>query len=264
MPSLHDAQARFLGDLFEPAGRPDFIDGGEARFAIYRNNLFSNLREVLRAVYPVVEKLVGSDFLHHAATTFIRAHPSTSGDVHEYGREFAEFLDTFPPLHALPYVADVARLEWAMHEAFHAADAPPLASERLGGVPPDRFGALTLALHPACRLLASAYPILRIWEANQPGAADEFVSLTEGGTRLLVRRPRYEVEALALSAGEFSMLGALLTHRTIAQALAHAHDVEPEFDLGAFLAKHFLSGTFVDFGVAAQYGSPDSPAYKET
>lgn len=80
--------------------------------AIYRNNVFSNFREVLRAVYPVVERLVGESFFNYAADRFIRLYPSTSGGLHRFGGDFAEFLASFPPAADLVYLPDTARLEW--------------------------------------------------------------------------------------------------------------------------------------------------------
>lgn len=91
------------------------VRGGtpESRLKVYRNNTFSNLRAALADVYPVILRLVGEDFFKHAATHFIRAHPSTSGDLNDYGGGFGEFLAAFPPAAELPYLCDVARLEWA-------------------------------------------------------------------------------------------------------------------------------------------------------
>jgi hypothetical protein len=71
----------------------------ESRLAIYRSNTYSNLRAALRDVYPVIVRLVGDDFFAHAASAFIRAHPSTSGDLNDYGDGFGESwsLSLLPP-----------------------------------------------------------------------------------------------------------------------------------------------------------------------
>ena len=73
----------------------------------------------------------------------------------------------------LAYLPDVARLEWAWHRAFHAADRAPLALERLAAVPPERYGQVRFRLHPSAQFIASDYPLLRIWEVNQPAYAGE-------------------------------------------------------------------------------------------
>jgi len=73
----------------------------EQRLDIYRNNVFTNLRETLRVAYPVVECLVGEAFFNYAADWFISHQPSASGDIEDYGREFAEFLSRFPAAQGL-------------------------------------------------------------------------------------------------------------------------------------------------------------------
>ena len=132
------------------------------RIAVYRNNVFHNYSEALRAAYPVVERLVGEAFFASAAHEYIVAHPSASGDLHDFGHGFGEFIDSFPPAETLPYLGDVACLEWFWHESFHAAERPPLSLERLGSVANESLDSLRFVLHPACRLLASRYPVGKI------------------------------------------------------------------------------------------------------
>jgi hypothetical protein len=254
MGRLHSLQHDFIQAIFgePPAGLPEAIRAGnlsaERRLAIYRNNVFANLREVLRAVYPVVERLVGEDFFAHAAHEFIRDYPSVSGDIEDYGEKFAAFLGCFPGVEMLLYLPDTARLEWAYHLVFHAADHSALPVQRLAGVPPERYGQLRFQLHPASALLASDYPVHRIWETNQPDyRGDETVDVSLGGAKLLLLRPCFEVEMRPLGAGEFAMLTGFAADHTVAEAYVAALEAEPAFDLNAFLAQHVTGGTVVDF-----------------
>ena len=133
---------------------------------VYRNNVFESLVGALKAVYPVVERLVGTGFFAYAADGYIRHHPPASGNLHDFGDSFAGFLAGFEPARALAYLPDVARLEWAWHRAFHAADRAPLALERLAAVPPERYGQVRFRLHPSAQFIASDYPLLRIWRST--------------------------------------------------------------------------------------------------
>lgn len=247
MGSLREFQARFLEALHGDGTAPELLPD-PARLDIYRNNMFGCRREALRAAYPVVERLVGAEFFRHAANRFARAYPSRSGDLGDYGTEFADFLAGFPGAASLAYLPDTARLEWRLHEASRAADRAPLALDRLARVPPSLLGALVLVMHPACRLLASPYPVHRIWQANQPGE-DGVVDLAEGGVRLLVRRRADEVTMAPLGAGEFAMLEELAAYRSFAHAYARAEEAEPGFDVADFLARHGTGGTWADFGI---------------
>jgi hypothetical protein len=254
MPSLRELQLKFAAALLDPAGHyaaAHVIDGAipaNDRIGFYRNNVGSAFRKTLRAVYPVVERLVGARFFDGAVNRYMREHPSASGDLNQFGEYLADFLETWPAAQALPYLADVARLEWLFEESFHAADAARLNPADLGAVAPDRQPLLTFALHPACRLLVSAYPIHRIWQANQPGAPDDAtVDLAEGGVFLLLRRDGHEVIMETLDHGAFCMLSLLAAGRNLEEAVRYALSVHPDFDAAAFLQHHVIDGTFTAF-----------------
>ncbi|MFA5240755.1 MAG: DNA-binding domain-containing protein [Sulfuricella sp.] len=222
--------------------------GAGPRLEIYRNNVFTNLREALRAVYPVIDRLVGEAFFNYAADAFIHTHASASGDVEDYGVQFDVFLANFPAAQGLAYLPDVARLEWACHQAFYAADQASLSIKGLADIPPEQFKQLRFRMNPASALLASGYPVQRIWEVNQPGfAGDQGVDLALGGVKLLIIRRGFQIELQALGAGEFSMLESLAAGCTVAEAYDQAERVEPEFDFMLFLKRHLSGGTMVSF-----------------
>ena len=215
---------------------------------VYRNNVAVSLTGALQAVYPVVARLVGADFFAHAADQFIRRHPPASGNLHDFGAELAEFLADFGPAAELVYLPDVARLEWAWHEAFHAADHAPFDLARLATVAAERYEALRFALHPSARLIASPYPIERIWQANQPErCGDERIDLAAGPARLLVIRRALEVKIETLGVGEFALLSAVAQRAPLEAACAQALAADPAFDVTPSLQDHVLRGTVVDF-----------------
>ncbi|MFO1207221.1 MAG: DNA-binding domain-containing protein [Burkholderiales bacterium] len=254
MPSLRELQSAFVEGVFgtgnaEAAPVCDAFTAATVRcFAVYRNNTFANFTEALRAVYPVVERLVGDEFFAHAARRFVRDTPSTSGDLHRFGADFPEFLAALPACRGLVYLPDTARLEWLMHEAFHAADHPPLDVQRLAAVPPDRYDALRFCLHPACRLLDSPYPVHRIWQVNQTEAPEPAtVHLAEGGVHLLIARPQASVEIELLPPAEFDALAALAEGHSIGDAFECARRRDAGFDAGQFLRRRVAAHTLVDF-----------------
>jgi hypothetical protein len=228
------------------------------RLAVYRNNVRHNRREALRAAYPVVERLVGTRFFDYAADRYIGVCASACGDIHRYGGSFPEFLSGFAPAAQLTYLPDTARLEWAMHEAFHAADHAPLALERLGRLPQACHAALGFMLHPACRLLSSPFPVHRIWEWNQAGAEQEGELDIDGGSAsLLVRRSGYAVELLPLGTAEFVMLKALSGGQAVAAAYDSAARADRCFKLAPFILRHVALQTLVDFHVVQADCGPE-------
>ena len=197
MSPLASSQAKFASAVFDPALpvpgdlRSLGAAAGEDRFAVYRNNVMVGLIGGLRDAYPVVCRLVGDEFFRAMAGVFARAHPPRSPVMLQYGGGFANFIATFPPVSGLPYLADVARLERAWVESYHAPEAQPLASL------PSADG-VRARLHPAARLVRSPFPILAIWQANQHDNPIP-LELSPDGDNVLVTRPAAEVRACRIA-----------------------------------------------------------------
>src|SRR2546426_5782878 len=164
MPALLDLQRAFAASMLheeDDAVCGAVVDDGFAaaeRLRIYRNTCRSTLIEALRMTYPAVERLVGRDFFDMAAARYAGTHPPQSGYLNEYGGEFADFLAAFGPAGELPYLADVARFEWALRVAANAPDAPVLdpLTVAAGGLPSPP--ALRFQPHPPVSFLTLAHP----------------------------------------------------------------------------------------------------------
>lgn len=254
MLALHELQRAFAEAILEPG--KDAVEGAivadtfsaSSHLRIYQNNVFTSLTDALSHIYPVVVRLVGEEFFAYAARQYIGQHPSRSGNLHDFGADLPIFLAVFPATANLPYLPDVARLEWARHQAFHAAEHPPLALERLAAVPAERYMDLRFILHPAVGLVTSDYPILRIWEVNQPEhKGEETVHLDSGGGQWLVRRRTLSVEIMSLEAGEGALLTAMDGRTPFGVACESALATVEAFDITACLQKHVLGHTVVDF-----------------
>jgi hypothetical protein len=236
MSSLRDLQAGFRAALLaadEQRIAPHVVDDGltaSARLAVYRHHVFTTLTAALETTYPVVCRLVDRRFFGWAADRYIRAHPPAGPCLFEYGAEFPAFLAAFEPCAHLPWLADLARLEWAMSVARHAADAPPLEPDAWRALDPTALARLTLRFDPSVTLLESAWPVDAIWRANQP-EADGVVDLGLGVVRLEVRRLGDDVVFRALAPGTFAFRAALVAGRTLEEAVAQTLDAIPSFDL---------------------------------
>lgn len=249
MRSLPELQAAFVAGVFGESAAATAIAPG--RFApdqhlqIYRNNIFESLTGALKAVYPVIERLVGDGFFRFAADVYIRRHPPRSSNLHDFGAHYADFLTGFAPAASLAYLPDVARLEWAWHEAFHAADAQALDPLCLTEYAPECHGLLHFNLHPSARLLSSVYPLLRIWQTNQDNATPQAINLNEGGVQLLVIRRERRVEIETLSIGEHALLHTLVQGKTLEAACEAAFAADPTFDLTSALQRVIRGGMLV-------------------
>lgn len=252
--ALRKVQEDFLAALLHgAAGRAaPHVAGSESaarrRIGIYRRNVLANLRGALYAVYPVIFRLTGEAFFNEAADRYAQAHPSRSGDLHEYGACFAGFLAQYAHAQCLPYLPDVARLEWACHEVFHAADTAPFDFTRLAAAPEAGYPELRFRLAPAVRLLEPAYPSLRIWEINQDDYRGELtVDLDSGSLPLLVRRQEYTLHIDAIAMADDIFLKGLaqgLTLEKVAELAGLPGNAE---FLAQALHRHVQNGVLADF-----------------
>ncbi len=256
MPELAAMQSAFAAVLRgaePPAGLLRDETDLARRVALYRNNRDANARKALEGAYPVVRQLVGEAFFEGLSREYRRAVPSVSGDLNLHGATLARFLEGFEPARELPYLPDVARLEWAVHRAHYAADAPALDLARLSAVPVERQGGVRLRLHPACGILTAAFPVARIWAVHQPdheGAIE--VDFTPGPHHALVHRPRFRAVAGPLDAAAKAFLGMVLEGGSLARCLEAALAVEPAFDLGAALAAWIEARVVIDFDLGSE------------
>ena len=214
-----------------------------ARLAVYRHHVLATLTDALKVTYPLVCRLVDERFFGYVADRYIREHPPAGPCLFEFGDAFAGFIATFAARH-LAYLPDVARLEWAMNLALHADDTSPIEPVELAAVPPSLVPSLVLRLDPSIALLASPWPIDRIWRANQPGA-DPVVDLAAGAVRLEVRRVGDDVGFRTLDPAAYALRAAVAGGRALADAAAAALAVDPAFDLAGALHALLEDGAIV-------------------
>lgn len=242
-------QAGFAAGLLDPdistpavlAGR----DGGpvDRRYSVYRNNVVVGLMEAMAAGFPSVRMILGEDKFARIARNFIALHPPRSPMMQAYGAEFPGFLDTFAPLRNAPFLGDVARVERAFLEAWHAPDAPALAPDDLAAVPPEAVGALVFEIHPAARLVESRFPVFDLfaWRNGRPEGDTDLANAQS----VLVTRPGLEVEITLLSPSQHALLASMARGTTFGDAAASALAEEPHFDLAGTFALALGAGLFL-------------------
>jgi hypothetical protein len=242
--------ASFGRALFDPqSATPDGLTGPDGqtapkRFNVYRNNVIVSLSEALGETFPAVKTLLGDDYFKALARAFVTAHPPASPVLIWYGAEFADFLSAFPPLQSYPYLGDVARLEWAWLQAYHAADEAALDPARLGDIDPQRLGDVRFTPHPAVHVVTSRWPVWTIARANrfepdEAGAAD----LSEPQS-VLITRPDMDVNVFLLRAGGAGFTLDLLQGHTLADAAGRAQEEDESFSLSDCLSDCLAAGAF--------------------
>lgn len=134
------------------------------RFNIYRNNVRITLRNALRTTFPAIEKLVGEEYFSALALAFVELHPPRSAIMSDYGDCFADFLAGLDPVSDYPYLPDVARIEFARVQAYHAADAKRFGLQDEASI--IRALETPVKLHPSVTTIFSEQPALSIWRSQ--------------------------------------------------------------------------------------------------
>jgi hypothetical protein len=242
-----DYPAGFVPGLLDPArATPEFVAGpnGKAaakRFNVYRNNVTVSLIDALAAVFPATMRITGETFFRAMARFHVRTTPPTSPLLFEYGRDLPDFIARYEYAQSMPWLADIARIERAWLDAYHAADVAVLQPDVLASVAPERLGDLVFEAHPATRIVRSAYPAVTIFSANRASGPVERIGATAAESAL-VTRPALDVEVRILPPGADVFLGDLLTGEPLGNAAATASARCPEFDLATAIRMMLEAG----------------------
>jgi len=213
------------------------------RYNVYRNNVTVGLIDALAWNFPATERLTGTEFFRAMARFHLRASPPTSPLLFDYGRDFPDFIQGYQYAQTMPWLADVARIDRAWLDAYHAADLDILRPEVLVAIAPERLPDVVLVPHPAVRIVRSDYPAVSIFAAHRgegPVGPIEAVGAEDG----LITRPGLEVVVRHLPPGGAVFLRHLVSGETLGQAAAAAVEASASFDLAVNIAGMITSGAF--------------------
>jgi hypothetical protein len=215
----------------------------DKRFNVYRNNVTIGLVGALADTYPAVKRLVGDAFFDAMAKVYVHTEQPASPLLFRYGTGFPAFLETFEPVAQLGYLPDVARIERAWLDAYHAADVTAMDPADLGAIAPQDLEQQRFVAHPATRVMRSHHAAVSIFSATRAGRdlAGIDPRLAEDG---LVTRRGIDVEIRHLPAGGAVFLQSLIDGSTLGVASGAAVEQAHEFDLAAAIAAMLEAGAF--------------------
>ncbi len=221
MSALAALQAEFAAWMRgapETAGalRARVLDTGKADrdtlLAVYRDAYALRLIEALTTDFPGLLAMAGPADFDLMARAYIAAHPSTHPSVRWFGRHLADFLARTPPFSATPAAADMARFEWALGEAFDAADAEPLTFAQLAAAPAEAWESLRLSFVPSLRRVTLRHRAPQAFQRRDAVAPGELEApAEEAAVDWLIWRPAADADAQfrSMTSDEASALDAM-------------------------------------------------------
>ena len=208
-------------DIIAPAH-----DSATRRFAVYRNNVIASLSDALETAFPAIRALLGDTNFRNIAGVYCRAHPPTLPIMQQFGADFGVFLDGFEPVKRFPYLPDIAKIEIALRQAYHAPDTSGDAAITLGTYTPDQIARARFTFAPAVQLIDSAYAIYDIWNK----AHDPNYEITHQGQSIVILRPEFDPFPHLLSHAEHLFLRLMMDQSNLGDATERAHQHDPHFD----------------------------------
>ncbi|UCE87382.1 MAG: putative DNA-binding domain-containing protein, partial [Deltaproteobacteria bacterium] len=246
-PRLADAQRRLwrlitapegvaaaLTEAGDPDGRSleallasdDALDAAH-RLDVYAHAYFGRIHECLAEDYGALASAIGAEAFHDLVTAYLLAHPPRHPSLRFAGEKLADFLAgdrrAQPFLRRWPWSADLARLEWALVDAFDAADAPTLSREDLARIPAARWPELRLSFQSSVQLLRLAWPVQRLREAWERDTPRPRLAAAER-TAIGVWRHAERVYFRSMSSLEAELLEAALAKESFAALCARSEE----------------------------------------
>jgi hypothetical protein len=239
MLSLTNAQTNFIDtinegpDSLDPklfCGRPDRILLGLKAHA----NTISHARIVaLEQTFPRTREYLGEATFNAIARDFIETDTAKACDANWIGSGFPDYLENASSI-------ELAQIEWAWLESYHAAEAVALTLADLGGMDEAMLLAFQIAPHPSVRLVPISTPIaaaLHELQGTQPLA-------------VATLRPDAEVRMLPLDAVDLAVLkAATQKNATLGNLLAVAIEMTGETESLAPVMNQIGAGALIKAGV---------------
>lgn len=210
MPTLAEFQAGFRLAVLHP----DLVVKQQygAGIGVYQNTVAKGLIDALRANYPTVERLVGTEWFDSVARRYALEQLPEQPSLTLYGISFPEFLLTIESAELFPYLTAVAQLDRCWTEVHFAPEAPVLRAATLQALSPEQLQYLQLKLHPAARVKQVAHSAATIWQHNRPPALPpESLQVTGDVEFVLLTRRNGTIVLDFLSAAEHEFL-CLISH----------------------------------------------------
>lgn len=192
---------------------------GSTRMQVYAEGYTVRIREALAEVFEAVRQVLGEATFAELAESYATQFPSHDYNLSLAGRHLPEFLNGWPKTAELPFLPDLARLEWLVCVAFHAFDEPALsAQQQAASIAPSDWENLQVVFQPSVGAVASSWPILDIWEARSKPRESVDIPLVDRPQQILVYRHQLQVKCAPIDWAAFQLLESLLQGQTLGQA----------------------------------------------
>ena len=231
---LANIQDKFVESLYDEKDREvlQFIKSDnipkEELIDIYRDGINANLINALRITYPRVDYFLKEKKFDAVCREFITQNRSKSGNLDEYGSEFSDFLLQKNE----EFLSDVAKLEWAQHDAYLVPDLGPFDLGALQKLSPEKLCDVKFDLHPSVFLMTSSYSIFVKRKQVKPSKRQNYY---------ITYRNNLDVECYKIPKSEFNFLAGVRNDLTFYE-ICEKYQVDAQLCLQKYISSNVLGG----------------------
>lgn len=245
---LHDLQTSFMKGIYNKRytdSACSFIKKTNNQtpqqiFSIYRDSIYGGLKKALAETYPVTKDLVGEDFFNVMLNQYITEHPCQVQDLNGYGEELADFIAGLKQARTVPYLADIARLEWFYNIALNSAVQENNLAD-LNRLSTEQQVQINLQLANGMALIESFYPIDEIWNMQQDNTDSE-LNINKNRIFLIIWKNNIDVEINRLEEEQFYFLELINNGLSFSDVCSVVSERYPNTDVSIFLSESIKKG----------------------
>lgn len=212
------AVAPAASGLREHLRLPEGVDV-ETRLAVYRNGYPARLLDAMRDVFPAIANICGAPSFADLAGRYLQSRDLSRTALNEIGNEFPDYVAGDPLRDKLPFLPDLANLEWKVLRSFHACDRPPVDAARFAAWDLDDWDRAVLSFQPSVAVVRSSWPLCDLWTSRDTPRDEIDIDLIGRPQIVLVHRHGDDVDCTVLEPPAALLLGTLLDGATLGQAM---------------------------------------------
>ena len=240
---LAATQHDFQQYLFDAAGAiaPQIRPGGripvEKRLGIYHNAYRVRLVDTLRDTYEKTWTYLGDALFGSCALAFVEAQPPAHRSLRDYGATLPEALaERFP---GDPDIAELARMDWLLRQAFDGPDAVALPLGVLASLSAADWETLGFAFVPTLALSPLRFNTPAIWSALDQGETPPTAAPLPEPAALCVWRQGWQPHFRSVDETEWAALGRLCAGARFADVCQTLN--ETRADASTLIARYLRS-----------------------
>lgn len=220
-----------------------------ARLHAYADGYPARIHESLTEGFPAVMHLVGTGQAFALTQRYIVAHPPRSFNLNHAGSGLVEFLRQDALTASLPFLPDLAWLEWLLLRAFHAEEQAPLDPARIAQWDDGAWASARIRFQPAVAVISSEWPLRDLHDARATPLEEIDIEVRDRPDHVLIRRRGVAVHRDGINATEARVLRALLAGQTLGAVMQSLADHQQDADaIGGWFARWMQQGLIVDIG----------------